>query len=270
MEKENLITHLDQFRFTFLAHKKAYRFIQKHQVWKGFWEYGWVAKLLVVVAAIVGVKFLSILFNWFSNVEANQPLGMLSSMGQLAGDLAGAGYDLLFLGGMKYVIIVLMEIIIFHACRRTLFLLTGKKGESDLDSFVKAQIRMIQVAIRSFILETICVAILKFGLGMFGLYWLLGPALTLAVQCYFLGFAVMDNYIEQFELTIKESAAYAKKYPGIALGIGLVLHFLLLIPVVGAIIGPFLAAVTVTLVMYELTDLHILGRDSIEGIPENV
>lgn len=88
------------------------------------------------------------------------------------------------------------------------------------------------------------------------------PVLVFAVQCYYLGFTIVDNYNEQFGLSIKDSAKYTyQNHLGVALGVGLILNILLFIPVLGVVVGPLLSAVTATLVMYQLSDLHLLEGD---------
>ena len=74
----------------------------------------------------------------------------------------------------------------------------------------------------------------------------------LIIQCYFLGFAVIDNYNEIYKLSIKESAKYTRIYAGVALGIGAAVYVLMLLPIIGTIFAPLLGAVAGTMTMYEL------------------
>ena len=191
-------------------------------------------------------------------------------MGVLMHDFAIGGYEFLFLGSMKYIVMALVEVIIFHVSRRTLEIIAEKKGDTSFDAFFKAQLRMLGVIIRAWVLEMIFTTFISVVFKVFGTLSFLEPILVFGVQCYFLGFIVLDNYIEQFELSVKESFKYGKDYIGVSLGIGVVLHFLLMIPIVGSLVGPFLAAITVTLVMYKISDLHLLGREAVDGINEMV
>lgn len=257
--QENLKTSWSQFFYSIVAIPRSIRFFRQHRLWEGFWRYGWVSRLLIFVAVILGLRFVMILWNKVFSTHVNDPLATVMNMGVAMKDFVVEGYSFLFFGSMKYIILILVEVIVFHVCRRTLELLTGKESEADFKSFVKAQTRMIKVAVRSWVLEVIATVILSIIFGIFGWLDFLEPVLIFGIQCYFLGFALVDNYNEQFGLSIKDSAKYTKGYAGIALGIGLVLNILFLIPIIGPIAAPILGAVTVTIVMYELSDLHLVG-----------
>lgn len=264
MYQEKLRLYFEQFIFTLKKHRDAIDFIYKHRIWEGFWKYGWVAKLLVVVGVLIGMKFLSIIFNWFNQADTSDPIAVISSVGSLMGQVAEEGYHFLFFGGMKYILMILLEIIVFHVCRRTTAILTGQDSQAGFDAFLKAQVRMIKVVIRCYIMEMIATIFLKIFFGIFEFIDFLQPALVFGVQCYYLGFALLDNYFEQFHLSIKESVKYARDYIGVALAIGLLLQGMFSIPVAGAVAGPFISAVAVTLVMYELSDLHRRPKAPVE------
>lgn len=260
MYLEKARTYFRQFVFTLKKHREAVDFIYEHRLWEGFWKYGWVARLFVIIGVLISLKFLSILFNWLTQADASNPQAVISSMSTLVTEIASEGYHFLFFGGMKYIMIILLEIIIFHVCRRTLAILTNEKTDAGFQAFVQAQIRMIKVAIYSWVMEMVITIILKVFFGIFGFIDFLQPVLVFAVQCYYLGFAVLDNYHEQFHMKIKESARYARDFAGVALAVGLLLQGFFTIPLAGAIAGPFVAAVAVTLAMFELSDLHLRSK----------
>ena len=87
----------------------------------------------------------------------------------------------------------LVEVIIFHVSRRTLEIIAEKKGDTSFDTFVKAQIRMLKVIIRAWVLELIITSLIKVVFSIFGTLEFLQPIFIFGVQCYFLGFIVMDN-----------------------------------------------------------------------------
>ena len=266
MDRASLKTYFIQFRDTMLTNSEAVIFIRKNRLWVGFWRYGWVSRALVVLAVLLGLKFLGTIINWWRNLQADDPVEAVINVGSLFQNIAFEGYDFLFVGGMKYIILILLEVIIFHMCRGTLEILTGKTSDLSLDSFVKAQIRMIKVAVRSYIYEMGIIFLIKIIFGVFGTFDFLEPVLKYSVHCYFIGFIVFDNYTEQFEISIKKSVQHAKKYAGVCLALGLTTNVLLLIPVIGAIAAPLLAAVTATLVMYHISDFHLLPQKEVEPI----
>ena len=257
-KKLDLKEYGEQFRYTLFKMPAAGRFIQEHRLWEGFWAYGWVTRFLIVIALLVGVKFLSVAINWFQNFSLTNPGQALQNMGMMFSE----GFGFLFSGGMKYAMLVLLEVLVFHFSRRTVFILTGNDSAATFHEFMDAQVRMFKVGIYAWVMELLFTIAFKIFFGIFGAIDFLQPACVFAVQCYFLGFAILDNYHEQFELSIKESSRYALNYVGVAAAAGLVAYLMMLVPVAGVIAAPILTSVAVTLAMYELSDLHILGKDA--------
>ena len=186
LDKNKLKTYFIQFRDTILTNSDAVIFIRKNKLWEGFWRYGWVAKALVIMAIFLGLKFLQTIVDWWNTTEADDPVEVAASVGHLFQDIAFEGYDFLFVGGMKYVMMMLLEVVIFHMVRGTLEKLTGQTSDMSFQAFFNAQIRMIKVSIRSYIMEIlfgIVIAIvfsLAFGFGF------LKPVVKYIVHCYFL------------------------------------------------------------------------------------
>lgn len=261
MNRALLASILQQFMFTIGKIREGIDFFYKHRIWEGFWSYGWVVRFLVIAGALFSMKFIEIIYRWMREANTSDPLAVISSMGNLMSSFAHEGYNFFYHGSMKYILLVLMEIIIFHVCRRTIALLLNQDSEASFKAFVEAQKRMLVVVIRVFVLEMI------FTVGVKSVFWIMGPidflqpAVIFTIQCYFLGFAVLDNYHEQFGLSIKESFHLGKQFIGVSLALGLFMQIAFYIPIAGAVAGPLIAAVTVTLVMFELSDLHLKSRD---------
>lgn len=268
--KIDLQEQFPMFFQALLKHREAPAFIRRHRLWEGFWRYGWLTRILIVVALLVGVKVFSIVWGSLRKAEVDNLGDAVGTMTMMIGDFVTEGFNYLFLGGMKYVMLILMEVLIFHFCRRTVAILTGKDSPTSFDEFFKAQLRMIRVSIRSWIRESIITILIGIAFGVVGFLDFLEPVAVFVVHCYYLGFTVVDNYNEQFGLSVKESAQYVyEHYSGVALALGLVLNVLLVIPVAGAIVAPFLSAVTATLVMFELSDLH-LEKETVHLEPDDM
>lgn len=241
----DIFKELDEFKEALFLHDDAYRFIRFHKIWRGFASYGWAAKVLVIIGILVSLSFLGIIIEWVEhiwseggNIVANTST-MLSDMKQLV-----------FLeGGIKYIILIAFEIVIFHCSVTTLNILSGDKKTPTFQDFLGAIKRMINVALRSFILETIILAILGAILNVLGLKFMLFlPAFF--IHAYFFGFAFFDNYNEQYGFTIKESTEYVNQRIGAVVAVGMIAVLLFKIPVLGAIAGPILAATTATMYLY--------------------
>ncbi|MCI5082994.1 MAG: hypothetical protein MRY78_14945 [Saprospiraceae bacterium] len=247
-----------QFFFTLLSIPKSIEFIRDHKLWQGFSRYSWVSRFLLIIAVLLGLKFLSIAFSAFDS-ESASVFGMMGNMITTAPEKLSEVYSFLFDGGMRYAMLFLLEVLIFHVSRRTLEILIQKEGDTSFNTFINAQIRMFKVVLRAWITEIIIVALLNVALGFVSSPEFVKETIAFFIGCYFLGLPILDNYFEQFNMTIKESFKYAQEYIGIALAAGLVVKLAFYIPVAGPIIAPFVVAVTVSLVLYDLSDLHLLG-----------
>ena len=158
--KIDVAEQLHQFFFSLLKHREAPDFIRKHRLWHGFWQYGWMTRILIVAAFLVGLKLFSVLIDWWGVADLSNIGSTVSNMGVLIMDFASEGFNYLFLGGMKYVILILMEVLVFHVCRRTVSILMGKDSPSTFHDFLRAQIRMIRVSVRSWIRESVVTLII--------------------------------------------------------------------------------------------------------------
>lgn len=251
--------YFSQFLFALAMIPQSVKFIKERRLWEGVLSYGWVSRILLIGAVIGGFKFLGIFLKWLSGSQTDHSQNMVSQMGLLAKDLAVGSYDLMFSSGSKFVILILLEVAIFHFARRTLAELTGKDRDLTWNDFVKAEVRMIKVAGLSWVITLLCSIGLGIFFGIFGFLAWMKPGLNFLIQSFFLGFAVLDNYQEQFHLDIRESLRFSVGFIGVALGLGMFLYFILMVPVAGVIIGPCIAAVAATLVMYKLSTLHTHG-----------
>ncbi|MEL6923937.1 MAG: EI24 domain-containing protein [Bacteroidota bacterium] len=239
------------FTTTIQNYRDVLPFIRKHQLWKGLGHYGWAINLMIIVGALLGLKLFDFFSDWYSQLSAE---GLsIAAMGSMMSNLASEGYELFVMGGFKYVILIVLEIVIFHFARITHEKLSGEKADASLRSFVHAQVRMIKVTFYCFVMETVFSAIAKGLLGAFDMGFF-EYFLILLIQCYFMGFAVIDNYNEIYKLSIKESARYTRIYSGVALGIGFVFYVLMLLPVLGTVLAPLLGAVVATITMYQLEE----------------
>ncbi len=230
-----------------------YDFIQENKIYRGVSKYTWLSKALAVVAIIGGIGFIKFIFSYWQREEVASQMS-LASFGSAFTGFVSEGYDLFVIGGLKYVILVLMEVVIFHFTRRTLEIKTGQEFDTSLKAFINAQVRMLKVVFFSYGMEIFVTIVAGVPLGMLGLEFL-KPATAFIIQCFFLGFAVIDNYNEAYHMTIKQSFRYTQRYAAVSLLVGLVVYVLMLAPLVGTVLGPLIGAVVAAITMYELHEI---------------
>lgn len=230
--------------------KQAPDFIKKNKLWEGYWAHGWIAKWTIFIGALVTILFVCNIYNTFSSLAHSPESSETMNMGVII-------EKVYFQGGIKYLLLIVMEMLIFHFSTRTLNILEGKSTSIKPSEFVSAQIRMIKISIRNYFYEIVIGILLAIVLGILGGSEL-KSFLMLFVQFYFIGFAFMDNYFEQKNLTIKESGYYIKEHLFAAVIIGAAGYGLFMIPLIGALTAPFICSVAAT------SYLHHKNADSSE------
>ena len=253
---------IHEFFYTLMTFPRAWRFMINHRLWEGLRQYGWVARGLVIVGILVGLVMVGEVVDWLQK-HADEPLtAMAIGSESLIYQWVVEAYQSLSEGVLNWVILVLLEVVIYHFIRQTLRVLLKKEtGEAHtFKPFLNAQIRMIQVSFMAVILQQILVNIGESVLPS-PLEW----AFSLAVQSTILGYAIADNYNEQFDLSIQQSLRHLREnYLGICMGLGLPLFLLLKIPLFGTVLGPLVTSVAAAIVLREKSDLHIVGYQMTE------
>jgi hypothetical protein len=245
--KTLLREQIAQFLYVFYSAGDALRFAHKNRIWEGFMAYGWASRLFALVGTVAGLKFLHILWQYLMKVDESHPFAAAGMLGGFFQELLVAEYELLFMGGMKYGTMVLLEILIFHITFRTLCILLVKSGQPTLKDFIRAQVRMFKVSLACLVLESLGSMVAR-GLPF-------ASVSVFLIQCAFMGIPILDNFLEQFDFGIRQSIRYTMQFAGVALGLGLMLQVCFLVPVLGNVVGPVVASITSVLVLYELSDL---------------
>lgn len=246
---------IEDFVFSLRTYSKVPKFIREHQLWKGFSEHKLVAIALIGIGLFFGYQFIQTILAWWSQLEVHNPLDLGIQAAGLVGDVVSSSYRFLFAGAYKYIVLIIMELLIFHVALRTNEIVTGRKEVLTTGVFLKAQVRMIKVSVFTYAMELIASIILSIILSLLGLKFL-KIALLFLVQCFFLGFAMLDNYNEINRLSIKDSFANTRHFPGASTGIGLIMYLLMLVPLVGPLLGPLTGAVAATITMRKLEERH--------------
>jgi len=251
---ERFQTEIKHFVQAIWKHYEAIDFLLVHRLWNGIFNYGWISRALMILAIVLGFQYVKLLLNW-SGSSANDGFNSSSfiALGSESISFWKERFGWIFSGGHKYLILILTEVITFHAVRSTIAIISGKSQDKSFNVFLKAQIRMVQVAVFSWVMSIVFTVIISTFLGLIG-FSFLKPSLILVAECFFLGFALIDNYNEQYELKVKESYRRTLTTPGIAIGLGLVFYLLLFVPFLGALLAPSIGGVAAALLMLELEE----------------
>ena len=249
MESHLLPLFVQDLIYTLSRVRDAIDFIRKNRLWEGMMGYSWLSKILLILGILLSFRFIQSFTNWFSRdgEKTNVVFQALASTGHAFSE----SFQFMFNSGFKYVLLVVFEIFIFHFSRRAIEILTGIPSPSSFKDFVNAQKRMIKIALKNYIYEIVIVALVSIPFNMIG-WSATKPVFAWLIGCYFIGFTLIDNYHELYELSIKESEHRTKSIMGVAFGVGLVANVLMYIPVIGTLIGSILGAVLAAICLYDL------------------
>lgn len=243
LKKFNFHDIIPQLTSTVAVLRDTIPFIKKHKLWKGYFDYRWIALLSIVISVMFTViAYKNLSANYFAPLEPQIEMTLNQDVGETVGDVKSESKRGAVTSGTKYILIILLEVIIFYFSVKTLGILSDRPRRPTFKEFVRAEKRMIKIMIINFIKGVIALAIVSAFLSIIG-YRVLSPFIMFIVYSYFMGYAFLDNYNEQFDHTIKNSQAIIRQNIGGALGIGIVISLLIYIPLLGPLFGPIFGSV---------------------------
>jgi hypothetical protein len=243
---EKGLDFIHQFLLSLLMHRTAAEFIKEHKPWRGMDRLGWIVWVMVGAGAILSYQYFRDFYHVVEEVtNSQQPL-----TASLASVISLEKFQWALDGGRKYLVMIVMELVVFYFIQKTLEIRIGRKPELTTKAFIDAEIRIFKVTLLAWILETIArFLIVNLALGILGFNSLEKPVGFL-IQCYFLGFSMIDNYHECFDLKVANSEKRTRRAAiGVAIATGLVAQIIMVIPGIGAVIATMLGAVAATLAM---------------------
>jgi hypothetical protein len=201
---------------------------------------------MAIAGALLSYEFFQEIWRTIQQVQ-NEPQGFSASM---LGSLSMEKMAWAAKGGRKYLVMIVLELVVFYIIQRTLEIRTGRKPELSTRAFIEAEVRIVRCTVLAFVLETILrFVVVELALNILNLDFLDKPV-GFVIQCYFLGFAMVDNYHECFDLGVQQSEKRTRRTAiGVALAAGMVAQLLMYVPLVGAFTATVLGAVAATLAM---------------------
>lgn len=151
----------------------------------------------------------------------------------------------------KYIVMILISPIMSPLSER---LEEGIRGESDgeklsVTRLLKEIVRGIRISLRNLIREMFYTILLLLVSLVPSVAIMSTPSLYL-IQSYYLGFGSMDYYLER-HYNVKESIQFVGHNKWVAVTIGGLFILILLIPLAGLFLAPFLCSITATIMCIE-------------------
>ena len=238
------------------SYLEAHRFIVKNRLWK--WIF--IPGILYAILFSVGIYFF-----WISSGHAIDYFLSVTGVKNWMYTLEGSWLKFLFIFGQ--VILQLVLLLFYFSLFKYLFLIIGsplfaylsEKTEAIMEgrdfpvSFVqllKDIVRGIKLALRNTLWQTIyTLSILILSFIPFAGWFT--PLIALIIECYFLGFAMLDYSCERNKLSPAQSIEFIGKHKGLAIGNGIVFYLMHMIIFVGWVFAPSYAVIAATISFYK-------------------
>jgi CysZ protein len=238
------------------SYLEAHRFIVKHRLWK------WILIPGILYAALFGV---GIYLFWISSGQAIDAIFSITGLKKWMYTMEGSWLKFLFIFGQ--VILQLVMLLFYFSLFKYLFLIVGsplfaylsEKTEAIMEErnfpFSFEQLlsdiaRGIKLAFRNALWQTVytlSILILSF-IPLIGWFT---PLIALIIECYYLGFAMLDYSSERNQLSASQSIDFIGRHKGLAIGNGIVFFLMHSVIIVGWILAPSYAVIAATISFYK-------------------
>ena len=151
----------------------------------------------------------------------------------------------------KYLFLIIGSPLFAWLSEKTEAIIEGKDLPLNFKLLINDICRGIRLAFRNMLWQTVysvSILILSF-LPVVG--WIT-PLLALSIECYFLGFSMLDYSFERNKLSTSQSIAFISRHKGLAIGNGLIFYLMHLLPVIGWILAPSYAIIAATISLYKV------------------
>ncbi len=238
------------------AYFKAHRFIVQHRLWKWILIPGILYMLMFGGGIYLFVKSSNQVIEYLFSVtginEWVRKLGeswlrFLVLFGRL---ILHVIFLLFYFSLFKYLFLIIGSPLFAYLSEKTEAILEGKDFPFSLRQFVKDVLRGIRLAFRNMLWQTVytvSILILSF-IPLVG--WTM-PVLLLLIECYYLGFSMLDYSCERNKLSTAQSISFIGKHKGLAIGNGIIFYLMHSVIIVGWILAPSYAVVAATLSLYD-------------------
>jgi CysZ protein len=149
----------------------------------------------------------------------------------------------------KYLFLIVGSPLFAYLSEKTEAIMEGKDFPFSVAQLLKDIIRGIRIAFRNMLWQTVY-AVAIFILAFIPVIGWITPLIALMVECYYLGFSMLDYSCERHKLSTSQSIAFIGKHKGLAIGNGMVFYMMHLVPVLGWLLAPSYAVIAATISLH--------------------
>jgi CysZ protein len=237
------------------AYFQTHRFIIKHRLWKWIFIPGLIYTILFCLGIYLFVRSSSHAIEfmmlqtgaaeWIQKME-NSWLSWFMIFLQIIIYLV---LIMFYFSLFKYLFLIVGSPLFAYLSEKTEAIMEGKDFPFSVAQLLKDIIRGIRIAFRNMLWQTVY-AVAIFILAFIPVIGWITPLIAFMVECYYLGFSMLDYSCERHKLSTSQSIAFIGKHKGLAIGNGMVFYMMHLVPVLGWLLAPSYAVIAATISLH--------------------
>ncbi|MEP7236851.1 MAG: EI24 domain-containing protein [Ferruginibacter sp.] len=249
------------------AYFHTHRFINKHRLWKWIFIPGLIYTILFcvgiylfVVSSNSAIDFMlqkSGVAEWMAKMQ-NSWLSFLLIFAQIILNLI---LLLFYFSLFKYLFLIIGSPLFAYLSEKTESIIEGKEFPFSFKQLMKDIVRGIRLALRNMLWQTVytvSILILAF-IPVIG--WIT-PLLALLIECYYLGFSMLDYSCERNKLSTSQSISFIGRHKGLAIGNGIIFYLMHFIPILGWLLAPSYAVIAATISLHKAKTDGLINVDN--------
>ena len=245
------------------SYLEAHRFISRHKLWKWILIPGFLYTLMFMAGIwlfwVTSNEATQLLLNktgireWLENFK-NGWMNFLVIICQIIIWMV----SLMFYFSMfKFIFLIIGSPLFSYLSEKTDTILTGRDFPFSFSKLMNDAWRAIKIALRNLLWQSLYMLSL-FLLSFFPLFGWVTPLVGLLVECYYLGFSMLDYSSERNNLSAMQSIQFIGRHKGLAIGNGFVFYLMHLVPIIGWLLAPSYAVIAATLSLHKARNEKVI------------
>lgn len=234
------------------AYFKAHQFIRQNNLWKWIIIPGIIYAILFAVGIYFFWESSAFMIDWlltkvglksWLQKENQNWLKFIFIFGQVVLQLV---LMLFYFSWFKYLFLIIGSPLFAYLSEKTESIILKTDYPFSFKGFLTDIIRGISIALRNALWQTVYTVFILL-LSLIPVFGWITPLIALFIECYYLGFSMLDYTNERKHLSASESIDLINRHKGLAIGNGIVFYLIHILPLIGWVFAPGYAVVAATL-----------------------
>lgn len=238
------------------AYFQTHRFIIKHRLWKWILIPGIIYTVLFIGGIFLfgysSSKFINYILlhtgirAWLESFSNSGLVSFIFLVIQVGVQIVLFYF---YFSLFKYLFLIIGSPVFAYLSEKTEAIIEGKEYPFSFKQLIKDIIRGVKLALRNALWQSVysvCILLLAF-IPVIGLAT---AVLAFFVECYYLGFSMLDYSCERHKLSSSQSITFIGRHKGLAIGNGMIFYMMHIIPVLGWVLAPSYAVIAATISLY--------------------